>query len=523
MTNEINDVAPESIGVQITNLRPYQSEVLEYIEQAIADGHRRILIVLPTGAGKTVCAAEVIRRFNERGLFSLFLAHRREIIGQTSQRLTEHGMPLGAHGIIMAERACDLRPQARIQVASIDTLLARGVRTKAMKLPAADLVVFDEAHRARGRTREGLLQLYPNAIWIGLTATPCRGDGRGLGNLFDALVLGPQVADLTKIGALVPVKIFAPVFRDIAKGVDAAKGDYIISALAKRMNTAELVCNVVRDWPQHGEPRRTVAFSVDVAHAISIRDEFLRAAVRVEYVSGETPVAEREAILARLASGETEVVANCMVLTEGWDCPPVSCAILARPTKQLGLYRQMVGRILRPAEGKTDASILDHAGAIWRHGAPSDDIAWTLEVDKKAVNISAAERKRGDASELACCPECSAILQGKPPCWSCGWSPKRHGRDIDFIDGELGLVVVNGGVQAPIYDESTRTEFFQQLRSIQQTRGYKKGWAAHKFKDKFGHFPPWAYNDLPPLTPTAGLLSWVRSRNIAYAKARAAA
>ena len=114
--------------------------------------------------------------------------------------------------------------------------------------------------------------------------------------------------------------------------------------------------------------------------------------VRAEHLSGETPIAEREAILARLASGETEVVSNCMVLTEGWDCPPVSCCVLARPTKQLGLYRQMVGRILRPFEGKTDAVILDHAGAIYRHGLPSDDIDWSLEGGPQG-----AQRHRGSA------------------------------------------------------------------------------------------------------------------------------
>src|SRR5262245_49827513 len=102
-----------------------------------------------------------------------------------------------------------------------------------MELPPAGVIIFDEAHRARGRTREGLLKLYPDAIWIGLTATPCRGDGRGLGNLFDTLIVGPQVAELTKLGALVPVKIFAPIFRDIAQGVETASGDYIISQLAK--------------------------------------------------------------------------------------------------------------------------------------------------------------------------------------------------------------------------------------------------------------------------------------------------
>jgi DNA repair protein RadD len=505
----------------MTELRPYQLEVLEQIEQAIAAGQRRILVVLPTGAGKTVCAADIIRRFNERGLFSLFLAHRREIIAQTSQRLTEHGMPLGAHGIIMAERMCDLRPQARIQVASIDTLHARGVRTKTMELPPADLVVFDEAHRARGRTREGLLKLYPDAIWIGLTATPCRGDGRGLGNLFDVLIVGPQVAELIKVGALVPVKIFAPVFRDIAKGVGTSKGDYIISALAKRMNTAELVGDVVRDWLQHGKRRRTVAFSVDVAHAVIIRDEFIRAGVRAEHVSGETPIAEREAILARLAAGETEVVANCMVLTEGWDCPPVSCAILARPTKQLGLYRQMVGRVLRPAEGKTDASILDHAGAIWRHGTPSDDIVWTLNIDQKTTNSTAAARKRGDATELACCPECSALLQGKPPCWSCGWIPKRRGRDVDFIDGELGLVL-NGKAQAQQYSPDEKIIWHRMLIGEALRRKKSPGWAFYLFQDKFGHKPPWG-GDRTALAPTPEVSRFVQSRVIAHAKARQAA
>jgi DNA repair protein RadD len=506
----------------MTELRPYQLEVLEQIEQAIAAGQRRILVTLPTGAGKTVIAAALIRLLHDRGLFALFLAHRREIIGQTSQRLTEHGMPLGTHGIIMAERASDLRPQARIQIASIDTLHARGVRRKTMELPPAGVVIFDEAHRARGRTREGLLKLYPDAIWIGLTATPCRGDGRGLGNLFEALIVGPQVAELTKLGALVPVKIFAPVFRDIANGVDTAQGDYIISQLAKRMNTAELVGNVVRDWLQHGERRRTVAFSVDVAHAVSIRDEFIQAGVRAEYVSGETPVAEREAILARLASGETEVVANCMVLTEGWDCPPVSCAILARPTKQLGLYRQMVGRILRPAEGKTDASILDHAGAIWRHGMPSDDIAWTLEIDKRAANLSAAARKRGAATELARCPECSAVLQGKPPCWSCGWVPKQRGRDVDFLEGELGLVI-GGQPRAERLQPHEQLQFYRELRGFGQTRNMKNpdGWAFHQCQRK-GFKPPWAWRNYPPLDPSPATSAWAKSRLIAYAKAKEA-
>jgi superfamily II DNA or RNA helicase len=501
-------------------LHPFQRGIADDIERAVASGKRRILVVLPTGGGKTIIAAEQFRRAKERHQAALFLAHRREIITQTSQRLTEHGMPLGVHGIIMAERVHELRPLAPIQVASIDTLHVRGIRNRSMELPRADVVAFDEAHRVRGRTRENLVKQYPNAILLGFTATPCRGDGKGLGDVFEMMIAGPQVAELTTLGFLVPTNVFAPIYRDIAKGVGTANGDYIVRQLSQRMNTVELVGDVVRDWLTHGERRRSVVFCVDVAHSVHVRDAFLHAGVRAEHLSGETPVAEREAILARLASGETEVVSNCMVLTEGWDCPPVSCCVLARPTKQLGLYRQMVGRILRPFEGKADAVILDHAGAVYRHGLPSDDIAWGLEVDRKARNVTAAARAEGATHEIARCPECDAILGGPPPCWSCGWQPQRRGRDVEFVDGELGLVV-GGKANAPIYNEAEKERWQAMLRYIALERGYNPGWVGHYFKQKFGHWPTRRYPD--PIEPAPEVRSWVRSRLIAYAKRRGTA
>jgi DNA repair protein RadD len=502
-------------------LHPFQHSIVDDIERAIADGKRRILVVLPTGGGKTVVAAELFKRAKERRQTALFLAHRREIITQTLQRLTEHGMPLGVHGIIMAERAHELRPMAPIQVASIDTLHTRGIRNRSMQLPAADIVAFDEAHRVRGRTRENLIKQYPDAILFGFTATPCRGDGKGLGDIFETMIAGPQVAELTTLGFLVPTKVFAPVYRDIAKGVRTEKGDYVVSALSARMNTTELVGDVVRDWLAHGERRRTVAFCVDVAHSVHVRDAFLRADVRAEHLSGETPVAEREAILARLAAGETEVVSNCMVLTEGWDCPPVSCCVLARPTKQLGLYRQMVGRILRPFEGKADAVILDHAGAVYRHGLPSDDIAWKLAVDRKPQNVTAVARAQGSVHEIARCPECDAILGGPPPCWSCGWQPQRRGRDVEFVDGELGLVIGGRAERQPMsYAEQER--FYREAMGFAQARGMNPGWAFHAVKAK-GIHAPWSWRERGPLPPSAAVAAWCKSRLIAYAKSRNAA
>jgi DNA repair protein RadD len=252
-----------------------------------------------------------------------------------------------------------------VQVASIDTLHVRGVRSNAMDLPPADLVIFDEAHRARGRTREHLLSLYPNAVVLGMTATPCRSDGRGLGNRFDVMVEAPQIAELIVGGFLVKSRVYAPIDPDL-KGVKTQQGDYVISQLAGRMNTEGLVGGIIEHWHRHGDNRRTIAFAVDVAHSVAICEQFLRAGVSTEHLDGETPIPERAAILARLAGGETKVVSNCMVLTEGWDCPPVGCPILARPTKQMGLFRQMIGRVLRPTDDKPDAVILDHSGAVTR-------------------------------------------------------------------------------------------------------------------------------------------------------------
>jgi DNA repair protein RadD len=494
-------------------LHQFQQDAVAEIERHIAEGRRRLLLVAPTGSGKTVIASELIRRLVAQYRRVLFLAHRREIIDQTSAKLTANGV---RHGIIMSQ--VSPRPMEAVQVASIDTLLVRGVRSNAMDLPPADLVVFDEAHRARGRTREHLISLYPEAVLLGMTATPCRGDGRGLGNLFDVMIEAPQVAELIAGGYLVKSRVHAPIDPNL-KGVRVEKGDYVISQLAGRMNTAGLVGDIVEHWHKYGEQRRTIAFSVDVAHSVAIRNQFLSAGVTAEHLDGETPLLEREAILARLASGETKVVSNCMVLTEGWDCPPVGCAILARPTKQMGLFRQMIGRVLRPAEGKPYAVILDHSGAVYLHGLPEDHVEWTLDVDGRATTPAQARRKAGLEPRLHECPACKAIMV-KPPCGACGWMPQPKARNIDFEDGRLGLVV-GGKSRAQQYTSEEKARWYQMLIGEALRRGKKPGWAWYLFKDKFGHEPDRFWNRTA-LAPAPEVSSYVRSRLIAYAKRRVA-
>lgn len=197
--------------------------------------------------------------------------------------------------------------------------------------------------------------------------------------------------------------------------------------------------------------------------------------------------------------------------------PEIFCLVLARPTKSLGLYLQMVGRVLRPAAGKTEALIIDHAGAVYEHGLPDDPITWTLRPDRRAVNEAQRRRSEGQMPSLVDCPECHAIrFQGKP-CGVCGWKPKAKAKAVEFVDGDLGEVARDRKVAAYNASLDQKREWHAMLAWIGEEKGYRRGWAAHKFKDKFGSFPVDRFID--PAPPTPEVRSWVKSRQIAYAKA----
>jgi superfamily II DNA or RNA helicase len=244
-----------------------------------------------------------------------------------------------------------------------------------------------------------------------------------------------------------------------------------------------------------------------------------------EHIDGGTPIDERDAILKGLANGRVELVTNCAVLTEGFDCPDVGCLILARPTKSLGLFRQMIGRALRPTPGKKNAIILDHSGSVFVHGLPEDDIAWTLDVDNRAVNRTHAARgaQTGLGAVLVDCPECHAVRMRGKQCVVCGWVPRTRGVAVDVIDGDLGLVQRDRRVLPTYTSEAERRLFYQQLLFIVHQRGYSPGWAFHKYREKFNETPPRHWRSLPPVEPELHVLAWVRSRQIAYAKAQAKA
>jgi DNA repair protein RadD len=320
---------------------------------------------------------------------------------------------------------------------------------------------------------------------------------------------------------LVKTLLYAPVIPDL-RGVQTRQGDYVEAQLAARMDRDTLVGDIVTHWHKFGKRRRTVCFAVNVGHSQHIANEFNRAGVPAEHLDGNTPLYERAAILARLASGETQVVCNCMVLTEGFNCPDIGCLILARPTKRLGLYRQMIGRALRTADGKSDAIILDHSGAYARHGLPEDRVLWTLDPDKHAVAPEHQKRlsEHHKGSGLIECTQCTAMRLGGKPCPACGFMPKRPAEYIRITDGELGLIDRRGRAQAEPHDPACRATWHGMFAWIGNERGFRMpGYAKAKYREKFGDWPPYGSNP-QPVKPTPECLSWVRSRAIAYAKAK---
>jgi DNA repair protein RadD len=500
----------------MTELRAYQLDVINQCRQKLAAGISKICLVAPTGAGKTVIAAEIIRSAVAKGKRVLVLAHTREIIKQTSLKLNAAGI---AHGIIMATDT--VRPYEPVQVASVQTYWSRVISTRRLDPPPADLVIVDECHHIRARTWLKIIGSYPGVALIGLTATPCRSDGRGLGSSFNVLVECPQVAELIRLAFLVGTRTYAPAEIDL-RGVPTQTGDYVVSDLAERVDTDPLVGDIISHWLKHAAGLKTIVFAVNVAHSRHIAAEFVKAGIAAEHLDGNTPKTVRDAILGRLVAGDTKVVVNCKVLTEGFDLPDVGCLVLARPTKQQGLYRQMVGRGLRPAEGKTHLVVLDHSGAIYRLGCVEDAIEWTLQPDKRAANQAHTVRPVRDTdgsyqSRIVDCKGCGAKRRSGEACQHCGYYPKRAAEATVFEDGNLALYDRKSRTARSTGDPNERMRWHGMLTAIQQQRRRSPGWVYHSYIAKFGERPPVSRSN--PIPPTPEVLAWVRSRDIAYAKA----
>lgn len=493
-------------------LRPFQEAAVGKVNGLLAAGVRAVLLVAPTGAGKTVMGAEFIRQRPDKRI--LFLAPRRELIYQTCRKLHDVGV---FHDVILAGHRGS-SAYYPVKVASVDTLVSRVIRREKLKLDPFDLIIVDEAHVGLTETRQRLLELWPEAQIIGLTATPTRSDGKALGVIYDELVEAASVAELTDQGFLVPGRYFSVSDPDL-RGVRTVAGDYNRGDLDKAMNKPKLVGDIVQHWLEHASTRRTVVFASSIGHSAALAAEFVSHGVTAEHVDANTPTGEREAIFARFSSGATQVLTNCTLASIGFDLPDLDCVVFARPTKSLGLFIQMLGRGLRPAPGKQDCLVLDHAGVVQRFGFATEPRFWTLH-GKYAQDLEKLERAKREKEEKGLaeitCPECRYVFTASGQCPACGYVFPRKQKPVDTVEGRLVELTPKKRERTEI----ERMEFYLQLAGYAQIKGYSMGWAAHKFKEKFGDWPAWKWKEhvekYGGVTPTPEVMRYVQSRMIAW-------
>lgn len=494
-------------------LRDYQREAIGKLDTAITAGACAPLLVAPTGSGKTVMAASLIEREIARGGRPLFIAPRRELIRQASRTLREAGI---SHGVILAGADHLHAPDAPAQVASVDTLLSRLVRRGLLaELPRFSMVIVDEAHLVVTGKRIELLDCWPDAVRIGLTATPIRKDGRALGMVFDRLVEATTVQQLTEAGHLVPARYFSLSEPDLHR-VRTVAGDFNAKDLDAAVNRPELVGDVVSHWLRYAPERRTVVFCTSIAHSIAVAEAFQRAGVATEHVDASTPTDERENTFQRFTRGDTQILTNCFLASYGFDLPALSCVVLARPTKSLMLFLQMLGRGLRPARGKADCLVLDHSGSVHRHGFAHDLRVWSLDGLLTLGDAARSIIERAESKQIDC-PECSAVFSGTAKCPECGHRLTPKGRDVATLVGEL---VELGGKTTETID---RARFYAELRALQAERGYSPKWPAAQYRERFGEWPPFKWNGTSATVPSQATRRWIKSRQIAYAKSKSAA
>jgi DNA repair protein RadD len=401
-------------------LRDYQERFVFDIREAFKR-HRRVLGVSPTGSGKTECFSYIAKGVANNGKRIVTTVHRREILFQISRAMDRWGVN---HALLTADSRG--MPRAPCIVASVFTLANR-----MLHCPEPDLIIIDEAHHsAQGTTWKKVIDHFPKARILGLTATPCRLDMKGLGDAFDFMVEGPTVAELTALGWLSPAEYYASKETLDLRSIKVRGGDYVTSELAAAMDKPSITGSAVEHYARLCNGKRALVFCCSIKHSEDVAAEFRQAGFAAESIDGKLQDYERDAILQRFARGDTRVLANCALVSEGFDLSTIEVAILLRPTKSLALYLQMCGRAIRPMEGKTKTIILDHASNIKTHGFIDEIRQWSLD--------GAVEKQdRARAAPISVCPKCYAVHSPAPTCPRCGHIYVRNGRMVDEVDGEL--------------------------------------------------------------------------------------
>lgn len=433
-------------------LRNYQISFLSGVAEKHKQGHQGVIGDMPTGAGKTVCMARVALSMAERGGRLLIVVHRAELMLQTADKLQLFGVKFG----IISAKSSNPNPFAPVQIAMVQTL-ARRIK-KGVINENFHYIIFDEAHLAAASSYKSIIDKWPKAKRLGLSATPWRLDGRGLSDVGTAIVKGPTVSDLIGIGSLVPFTTYSPSVADLSR-IKKIAGEFDLESQAKLYKKADVIGDVIDHYQKLARGRPFIAFCASVEHSIMVKERFEEIGIRVEQIDGTTPLDKRNATISRLAKGKIQGITNCGCLTEGFDCPIVSCVMVIRKTASSSLWRQMGGRCLRPHEGKKDAVILDFGANAESHGNFGYVYEYSLDGQPRMPK------------EKLCriCPKCSGVcIITAKVCHVCSY-------DFTFVDAkERKIVEADGVLEAIEFD-----------RKPDKTRFMKKSERDKLVKDMF--------------------------------------
>lgn len=477
--------------LSLISLRPYQADAIEAVANSLRR-HQKTVLSIPTGGGKTRIATAIIQRALNKGNAVLFICDREELIDQTSRAFDKAGID---HGVIQGMH-WRRRPGLPVQIATAQTLARR-------RWPHADLVIWDEAHTVYKNVLKKMRE-WDGTKFLGLTATPLT---KGMGKDWEDLVVGTTAKELIAQGFLCRYEVYGPPPADLS-GVKTVAGDYHQGQLSDAVSKKQIIGDVVTTWLSLGENRQTICFAVDVAHSQSIVETFQAYGVKAAHIDAYTDSDERRQTLKDFADGKIKIVSSVDILTKGYDQPQASCLIMARPTKSRIVFIQQAGRVLRTAEGKDKAIILDHGGNTERHGFPCDDLPKKLCDGSKGE--SASQKAEREPPKPKACQKCHHVKPaGVHECPKCGFAPQKQ-TGVEATDHKL--------VKVERIDSAEKRRWYSMLLWHALEKGYSPGWAAHKFKDKFGQWP--YRKDVDPVEPDEEVRGYLKYLNIRQAKSK---
>lgn len=440
-------------------LHGYQQKLKNNTNDAWDRGARNVLAVLPTGGGKSVVVSDIINDGSQSGMQQCVIAHRNELVGQMSIHIAERGIKHRIIGpdstvkqISKAHRdkfngQCFISPSAHCSVAGVDTIVSR-IESLSSWAAQQDRWVIDEAHHVIRTNKWGkAVQMFRNAHGLGVTATPQRADGQGLGSefdgVFDVMVTGPTMRELIATGNLSDYEIVCPD-SDLEVGEDdiGQSGDFSAQKMKAAAHKSHIVGDVVENYCKYAFGKQAICFATDVETAGDIAKNFMAAGISAASLSAKTPTNVRDHFIRQYRTGELMILVNVDLFGEGFDCPACEVVIMARPTASLGLYLQMFGRALRVFPGKNFGLIIDHVSNWKRHGLPDKSHQWSLarrdkrgkqEKDPEEIELTVCRNKacaRPYEKFKLICPHCGMY----PPL------PVPRERTIDMVDGNLILL-----------------------------------------------------------------------------------